>query len=92
MMKLMCRVARLMGLALLLLAPSHGITGGEDLEPRALFQKRCTRCHTLERTNRMESPEFWRETVRRMAFKDSSGISQRDMEIIGDYLVDTHSK
>jgi hypothetical protein len=92
MMKLICRVTCLMGLALLLLAPSQGIADDEDLEPVALFQRRCTKCHTLERTNRIESPEFWRDTVQKMAFKDSSGISERDMEIIGDYLVDTHSR
>jgi hypothetical protein len=75
----------------LLLAPLSGIAEDEDLEPKALFQKRCTKCHTLDRTNRKENSEFWRETVSRMKEKPFSGISDRDAQVIADYLVDTHS-
>jgi hypothetical protein len=91
-MRRICRVPCLPLVALLLLAPSQGLAGDEDLEPKALFQKRCTKCHNLERTNREESSEFWRATVRRMREKFFSGISDRDMEIIADYLFETRSK
>jgi hypothetical protein len=91
-MRRICRVPCLLLVTLLFLAPAQGLADDEDLKPEALFQKRCTRCHTLERTNRQESPEFWRATVRRMREKFFSGISDRDMEIIADYLVETRSK
>ena len=76
----------------LFLGPVPGIAADENLEPKALFQKRCTKCHSLDKTNRKEDPEWWRATVTKMKGKFFSGISDRDMQIIADYLVETRSK
>lgn len=64
----------------------------EQLEPKALFEKRCSRCHSLDRTNRTEKPEAWKALVNRMKAKMSSGISDEDAEVIYRYLIENRSK
>jgi len=61
---------------------------GEGVEPRALFEARCSKCHSLDRTNRSESPKGWQALVNRMSGKPGSGISEQDAEIILQYLVE----
>jgi hypothetical protein len=61
----------------------------QSMEPKALFEKRCTKCHTLDRTNKIESVEYWTSTVQRMKNKMFSGISNEDASIITDYLIKT---
>jgi mono/diheme cytochrome c family protein len=69
-----------------------GIAADENLEPKALFEKRCTRCHGLDKTNRPGPPDFWKSTVKKMKEKWFSGISERDMEIITQYLVENRAE
>lgn len=59
------------------------------LEPKALFEKRCSRCHTLDRTNKNESEDYWKTTVQKMKKKFFSGISAEDANVITDYLIKT---
>jgi hypothetical protein len=61
----------------------------ETLEPKALFEKRCSRCHSLDKTNRNESADFWTSTVQKMKKKFFSGISKEDAAVITDYLIKT---
>jgi len=59
------------------------------MEPKALFEKRCSRCHSLDKTNRNESGEYWKSTVEKMKKKFFSGISDQDAAVITEYLVKT---
>ena len=67
----------------------EGNAFSETLEPKALFEKRCSRCHSLDRTKRTESAEGWKAIVNKMKKKFFSGISDADASIIIDYLVKT---
>ena len=64
----------------------------EQSEPEALFKKRCSRCHRLDKTNRTETPEAWKAIVNRMKAKFFSGISGEDAEVITRYLIENRSK
>lgn len=64
----------------------------EQLEPKALFENRCSRCHSLDRTNITETPEAWKAIVNMMKAKGSSGISDEDAEVITRYLIENRSK
>lgn len=61
----------------------------ETLEPRALFEKRCSRCHSIDKTNRTESADTWKSIVQKMKKKFFSGISDQDAAVITEYLVKT---
>ena len=63
--------------------------GAEQLEPKALFEKRCSRCHSLDKINKTESEEGWRTIVNKMKKKLFSGISNEDAAIIIEYLAET---
>jgi hypothetical protein len=59
------------------------------MEPRALFEKRCSRCHSVDKIPAMKSAGDWKATVEKMSKKFFSGISDGDAKIITDYLVQT---
>jgi len=59
----------------------------ETMEPKALFEKRCSRCHSIDKTNRSESADFWRSIVQKMRKKFFSGISDEDAAVITEYLI-----
>jgi hypothetical protein len=61
----------------------------ETMEPKALFEKRCSRCHSLDKTNRTESADYWKATVQKMKKKFFSGIKDTDAAIITEYLIQT---
>ena len=71
-----------------------GLAGsaGKDLEPKALLEKRCSKCHGLDRANRTQTPEVWRSIVKRMKAKWFSGISDEDAQVITRYLIESRSK
>jgi hypothetical protein len=60
-----------------------------NLEPKALFEKKCSKCHSIDKTNRTESKEWWTATVTKMKKKFFSGISDQDAAVITDYLIKT---
>jgi hypothetical protein len=74
----------------LILGRSTG--AGEPLEPKALFEKRCSRCHNLDKANRTETPERWKALVKKMKAKWFSGISDEDAEVITRYLIEKRAK
>jgi cytochrome c2 len=71
-----------------------GLAGAaaKDLEPKTLFEKRCSKCHGLDRANQTQTPEMWRSIVKRMKAKLFSGISDEDAEAITEYLIESKSK
>jgi len=77
--------------SVLILGRSTG-AGTELLEPKAVFEKRCSRCHNLDRVNRTETPERWKAIVKKMKAKWFSGISDEDAEVITRYLIENRSK
>ena len=66
---------------------------GADTEGKALFEKRCAKCHDSDRAwSRAETPDFWRTTVQRMRGKMFSGISEADAAAITEYLIQNRSR
>ena len=61
----------------------------EEMEPKALFEKRCSRCHSLNKTDRNESADYWKATVQKMKKKFFSGIKDEDVPVITEYLIKT---
>lgn len=60
-----------------------------EMEPKALFEKRCSRCHSIDKTNRTESADYWESIVKKMKKKFFSGISDEDAAVITEYLIKT---
>ena len=61
----------------------------EELEQEgaALMQRRCSKCHTLNRVfNKLDSYDRSMATVRRMRLKTGSGITRADMDLIERFL------
>jgi hypothetical protein len=75
----------------LLVMFTGGNASSQPMEPKALFEKRCSKCHTLDRTNKNESAEYWTATAKKMKSKIFSGISDEDVKIITDYLLQTRT-
>lgn len=91
-MKLFLKVFGLYLLFFVLILGRSTGAAAEQLEPKALFEKRCSRCHNLDRTNRTEKPEGWKAIVKKMKAKWFSGISEEDAEVITRYLIENRSK
>ncbi len=66
-------------------------SGDFDLEAaRAVFEARCSRCHSLDRPlKKNKSREGWKKTVYRMKRYAGGAISEGDAERIVEYLVRT---
>jgi len=61
-----------------------------DSSPQTLIEKRCSRCHTLDRVYAVKkNREGWRTTVERMAAYASGVIPEKEIPIITDYLATT---
>ena len=63
----------------------------QPMDPKALFEKRCTKCHTLDRTDKNETANYWTTTIQEMKSKMSSGISDEEAKTITQYLIDTRT-
>jgi hypothetical protein len=74
---------------LLLITCLEKNTFSGNIEPKVLFENRCSKCHSLDKTNRLESKEFWETTVKKMKNKLFSGISDEEAGIITTYLINT---
>jgi hypothetical protein len=77
--------------SVLILGRSTGAST-EPMEPKAVFEKRCSRCHSLDKANRTETPERWKAIVKKMKAKWFSGISDEDAEVITRYLIEKRAK
>lgn len=73
----------------LLTASAEKKACAEEMEPKALFEKRCSRCHSIDKTNRTESADYWKSIVKKMKKKFFSGISDEDAAVITEYLIKT---
>ena len=80
-------VALALLLPALLAAPAAGADGKVPLDGRALFDKKCSACHSLSRaTNRREWKPEWKGIVDRMARMRDGWISPEEAAAIVDYL------
>ena len=79
-------------------APEGGMTArpevsGDLKTAQAVFEKKCSVCHGLERPRSVKRSEAdWRLTVERMQLKVFSGISDEDREMIIKYLAATQGQ
>jgi mono/diheme cytochrome c family protein len=71
----------------LFLSALPAIAADETPAPKALFEKRCSRCHGLDKVPATGTPDFWKGTVKKMKEKWFSGITDQEMEIITQYLI-----
>jgi len=81
----------LFALQFFLLSACAGNNSSQTMTPMALFENRCTKCHSLDRTYKNETAEYWTTTVKRMKSKIFSSISDEDERIILQYLIDTRT-
>jgi hypothetical protein len=55
--------------------------------PKALFEKRCSRCHGLDKFTATGSPDFWKGTVKKMRDNWFSGMTDQEIKIITQDLI-----
>ncbi len=60
---------------------------GGDEAAKALFESKCSLCHSLENaTDITDTPEGWRNTITRMREENGCEITAEDTETIINYL------
>jgi mono/diheme cytochrome c family protein len=65
--------------------PVH--SGEETVDAKSLFEKNCSRCHTIERPkSKKKTKEGWETTVMRMKKVNGCPITDEEAQIIIDYL------
>jgi cytochrome c5 len=75
-----------------ILTPALGATA-EKLDPKALFEARCSMCHPLSRPlDKKKTAAEWRGTVMRMKGLAGGKISDAEAEAIIKYLSETRGK
>ena len=78
---------------LLFLTVSAATGYGEEkaVDAKALFEKNCSRCHTIERPkSKKQTTEAWETTVMRMKSVNGCPISDDEAKIIIDYLAENY--
>jgi len=78
-----------------LLVSAVAVYAGEETkaEAKALFEKKCIQCHTLDRPRSQRKTEKeWRETVIRMKKENGAPITDEQAETIIRYLTETYGK
>ena len=90
-MKRIAIAAGMLFSAVFLVLPAQA-SAADELETKALFEKRCSKCHNLERTNQTETSEKWMALVNTMKNKWFSGVSDQDAEVIAKYLIENRGK
>jgi cytochrome c2 len=86
-------VALALLLPALFAASAAGADGKAPLDGRALFDKKCSACHSLSRaTNRREWKPEWKGIVDRMARMRDGWISAEEAAAIVDYLASEYAR
>ena len=74
-------------------APTQATGGGaieekSDAQAKALFEKKCSQCHPLERILKTQKgDDWWRATVKRMSEMPGADISGDDTAHIMQYIL-----
>ena len=73
--------------------PVNALSDYDNITPKLLYEKKCSRCHGLDRiTQATKSPDQWSATVNRMRQKDAAWISQEEAQTIAAYLASDDSE
>ena len=77
---------------LFLIVSATTIHGEEKkIDAKALFEKNCSRCHTIERPkSKKKTKAEWKKTVMRMKNVNGSPITDEEAKIIIDYLAENY--
>ena len=79
-----------------IIGSSYGIVlagGAKASDPAKLYEKKCSICHVIERSNsKKKSKKGWERTVMRMKNSNGAPITDKEAEIIIDYLSEKHGK
>ena len=79
-------------LCMALLAGSfQHLSAGEKNNPRRLFEKKCSICHSIDRaTSITKTKKGWKITVMRMKDEQDAEISNEEARIIINYLAENY--
>ena len=70
---------------------SAGYGEEKAVDAKALFEKNCSRCHTIERPkSKKKTKEAWETTVMRMKNVNGCPITDDEAKIIIDYLAENY--
>ncbi len=78
-----------------LLISGVAVYAGEETktDAKALFEKKCIQCHTLDRPrSKKKTEKEWSETVMRMKNVNGAPITDEEAKIIIKYLSETYGK
>ncbi len=72
-------------------AASTGYGEEKKVDAKALFEKNCSRCHSIDRPkSKKKTKEAWETTVMRMKNVNGCPISDDEAKIIIDYLAENY--
>ena len=79
----------------MIIGSSYGVVlagGSESSDPASLYEKKCSICHVIERSqSKRKSEKSWRQTVMRMK-NNGAPITDEEAEIIIRHLADNNGK
>lgn len=68
-------------------------SGAEKVDPKLLFDKKCSACHSTSRAKSLsKTKEEWTKTVTNCKKRRNSNITDDEANIIIDYLTKTYGK
>jgi cytochrome c5 len=74
-------------------APAAPVAAAPAADGKALFEKKCSVCHPLDRpTSRKETRETWASIIKEMQGKKNDWISDAEASKIIDYLAAQYGK
>jgi cytochrome c2 len=66
-------------------------SGQEAVDGKALFEKKCRLCHSIERPkSKQKTADGWKSTVTRMKNVNGAPITDEEAKIIIDYLAENY--
>jgi len=94
MKKIATYISGIMFLAMSGVQPCGAVETKTDAnDAKALFEKKCSVCHNLEKsTSKKKAPVEWEKTVKRMIESRGAKITDEEAKIITDYLAKNYSK
>jgi len=87
MKKLLFIIALVVATLFLLVYPKNRVLAADNPHQQ-LFEKKCIKCHSLERVkNAHQTKTQMSETIKRMAKKPGADISAEDLEALDEYIL-----